>query len=170
MSDSIPNLWPKEFKVDVQTPYTILKVQAGYLGQVTRGILEAEVETESSPNRVQHRLVVIAPAWKGYRHTLVTAIHDPNLPYPAEVRAEALARPVEPVGVAYPRANDDDDMRSLVANALRSDQTKAVIISLISKSNEVISSPSPALQGDVVNPETSESEARPSDAKSKPTD
>ena len=38
MIDSIPNLWPAEFKIDVQTPYTILNVQANLLGKVTRGI------------------------------------------------------------------------------------------------------------------------------------
>jgi hypothetical protein len=48
MSDSIPNLWPEEFKVDVQSPLTILRAQAGMLGKVTRGILEGTVETEES--------------------------------------------------------------------------------------------------------------------------
>ena len=86
-STTIPNLWPEEFKIDVQSPLTILRVQAGLLGKVTRGILEGAVETETSTEKVQHRLVVIAPAYNGYRHTLVAANHDPNLPYPAEVRA-----------------------------------------------------------------------------------
>src|SRR5438874_364554 len=95
MPDTIPNLWPEQFKVDVQTPYTILRVQAGLLSKVTRGILEGDVETEASDEKVQHRLVVIAPAYNRYRHTLVVALHDPDLPYPAEVRAEALAKKVK---------------------------------------------------------------------------
>ena len=75
MAESIPSLWPGEFKIDVQTPLTILRVQAGLLGKLTRGILQGEVETETSEEKVQHRLVVIAPAYNGYRHTLVVASH-----------------------------------------------------------------------------------------------
>jgi len=52
MPDTIPNLWPEQFKVDVQTPYTILRVQANLLDKVTRGILVGEVETENSKERV----------------------------------------------------------------------------------------------------------------------
>lgn len=37
--DTIPGLWPEEFKVDVQTPCAILNVQAGQSGRVTKGIL-----------------------------------------------------------------------------------------------------------------------------------
>jgi hypothetical protein len=80
MLDTIPNLWPEQFKIDVQTPYTILRVQAELLSKVTRGILQGDVETESSKEKVQNRLVVIAPAYNGYRHTLVVALHHPDLP------------------------------------------------------------------------------------------
>ena len=90
MPDTIPNLWPQEIKVHVQSPYAILSVQAGLLGKLTRGILEGAVETETAKDKVQHRLVIVAPAYKSYRHTLVTALHNPDLPYPAEVRAAGL--------------------------------------------------------------------------------
>src|SRR5207248_599207 len=95
MADAIPNLWPEQFNVEVQTPLTILRVQANLLGKVTRGILEGTVETETVKDRMQHRLVVIAPAYNSYRHTLLVAIHDPNLAYPAEVRAQSLAKKVK---------------------------------------------------------------------------
>ncbi len=152
-TESIPNLWPGEFKVDVQTPYTILRIQANLLGKMTSAILVGDVETERDEKAVQHRLVVVAPACNGYRHTLITARHDPHLPYPAEVRAEALAEKVPhdismnyPPGVTgfdttYPRAASDDEMRQLVERALHSDQTKAVILSLIAISNEAKASP-----------------------------
>ncbi len=150
MPDTIPNLWPKEIKIDVQTPYTILKVQAGLLGKVTRGILEGAVETETAQDKVQHRLVIVAPAYHSYRHTLVAALHHPDLPYPAEVRAEALAkrervqregtlRVMEPAvyTTVYPSAYDDNQMLKLVQEALQSAPTTAAILSLIAKSNEV---------------------------------
>ena len=147
MADSIMNLWPEQFKVDVQTPYAILQTQAGLLGKVTRGILEAVVETETTEKKVQHRLVVIAPAYNSYRHTLLVARHDRDLPYPAEVQGEALAKTVRheliPGSVStvkaetvYPTASSDEQMVSLVREALQSEETRAVILSLIAKSNE----------------------------------
>lgn len=138
MADVILNRWPEEFKVDVQTPLVILRAQASYLGKVTRSILEGTVETESVRDRVQHRLVVVAPACGGYRHTLITALHNEDLPYPVEVRAEALAQgdPEEEYGVIYPKAYSDEEMGELVARTLQSQQTRAVILSLIAKSNE----------------------------------
>ncbi len=153
MPDTIPNLWPEEFKVNVQSPLTILRVQAEQLGKVTRGILAGTVETETSKERVQHRLVVIAPAYNGYRHTLIVATHDANLPYPTEVRAEGLGEersdryaPPHPMlpdemRTVYPRAYDDGQMQNLVQRALTSAETRAVILSLIAKSNEVQVSP-----------------------------
>lgn len=127
MADSIPSLWPEEFKLDVQTPLTILRVQAGLLSKLTRGILQGEVETEESQDRVQHRLVVVAPACDGYRHTLLVASHDKQLPYPARVMG----------GDAHNNAaNSDDEMQIAVATGLHSAQTKAVLSSLIATSNE----------------------------------
>ena len=151
MPETIPNLWPHEFKIDVQTPLTILRVQANLLSKVTRGILEGVVETETSNERVQHRLVIVAPAYNGYRHTLFAVLHNPILPYPAEVRARVLAEEVERIDstgidvyreTVYPVANSDEQMQTLVGQALQSEETKAAILSLIAKSNEARQSPS----------------------------
>ncbi len=147
MIDTIPNLWPDSFKVDVQTPYSILRAQAELLGNVTRGILKGAVETEEGKERIQHRLVVIAPAYNGYRHTLITASHHTHFPYPTEVRAESLAERVRgepifgplasgPMITVYPKANNDDEMRGFVQRALRSGPTMAAVLSLIANSNQ----------------------------------
>jgi hypothetical protein len=157
MPDTIPNLWPNEFKIDVQTPLAILRVQAVALSRVTRGILEGTVETESVKECVQHRLVVVAPAYNGYRHTLISVLHNPNLPYPAEVRAEGLAQEVERRNqivshstsvTVYPKAHDDEEMQALVQRALNSEPTKAVSLSLIAKSNEANPPPTPPENGE----------------------
>jgi len=149
MPETIPNLWPEQFKIDVQTPYTILRVQATFLRRVTRGILEGVVETERGQKQVQHRLVVVAPAVNAYRHTLIVAIHHVDLAYPTEVRAEGLAKKVEHPSImklpfsdniyietVYPTASNDEQMVQLVQRALQSEQTQAVILSLIARSNE----------------------------------
>src|SRR5262249_11243348 len=115
--------------------------------RVTRGVLQGTVETEVAKETVQHRLVVSAPAYNAYRHTLIVVQHNVHLAYPAVVRAEALAEreqiysSVAILGqpthkTVYPSAFDDEQLKRLVAKALRSDQTRAVILSLIAKSNE----------------------------------
>ena len=180
MSESIPNLWPEEFKIDVQTPYTILRVQANLLSKVTRGILEGTVETEMSKDRVQHRLVVVAPAYNGYRHTLVVALHNPDLPYPAEVRAKVLGKEVKRDSVishpflttydtSYPSASSDDQMQDLVKQALHSEESKAAILSLIAKSNEARLSHSPVPQNGTGNPGTANKETDSPSSETNPT-
>jgi hypothetical protein len=136
MSETIPNLWPQDFKIDVQTPLTILRVQANMLGKVTKGILTGIVESEVSRDGTQHRLVIIAPAYNSYRHTLITAYHKTDLPYPVEIRATGLEERDEVLDIVYPSANSDEHMIHIVRKVLRSVQTGAVILSLIAKSNE----------------------------------
>jgi hypothetical protein len=147
MDDTIPNLWPEQFRINVQTPLTILRIQAQYLGKVTRGILQGVVETETAKDRVQHRLVVVAPALTS-RHTLIRAIHSAQWPYPAEVQAEGLKKP-DHAGLAssislaglqervYPTANDDDEMQQLLRKAFGSESTRALISSLLAQCNEL---------------------------------
>jgi hypothetical protein len=143
----ILNLWPKNFKVDVQSPVAILRSQASLLSQVTRGVLHANVETETTDKGVQHRLVIVAPAYNQYRHVLLVARHDARLPYPTTVVNDALAERVrrEPnvlsLGLptyetVYPQAHSDDELITYIKTALGSDSTKAVVLSLIAKSNE----------------------------------
>lgn len=151
MPDEIKNLWPTDFRVNVQTPFAILSVQANLLGKMTHGVLTGSVETEKGDGGVQHRLIVMAPAFNSYRINLLTATHGKDLPFPVRIIADALATKVErrgnesfiekAIGVksyetVYPTAADDDEMQRLVGIALRSDQVKAIILSLIARSNE----------------------------------
>jgi hypothetical protein len=109
------------------------------------------VETETAKDQVQHRLVVVAPAYNAYRHTLLVVRHHKDLPYPVEVKADALAERVErrnpvlggsPLGTyyetVYPSAHNDDQLQTYVQRALRSEQTMAAVLSLIAKSNEAM--------------------------------
>jgi len=141
--DSIPNLWPDDIRVDIQSPFVILKVQADYLTRLTGGVLEGVIETETSGENIQHRLVIVARSYHCYRHALVTALHKRNLPYPVEIREQSLAKLTpsdEPHSdepeVTYPSASSDDRMQGLLQKALRSDSTVAILSSLIANSNE----------------------------------
>ncbi len=148
---------------------------------VTSAVVERDIDilllTESRvKDRVQHRLVIIAPAYNGYRYTLITALHHPDFFYPAEVRANALAKKVrreEPFiprvlyDTVYPNANSDDEMQALVRDALQSEDTKAVILSLIAKSNEARIAPFPPTQRRTDNADPS-GETQPPDSKKEP--
>lgn len=129
----------------VQTPLAILRVQARLLSQLTSGILDGDVETEETDKLVQHRLVVIAPAYNGYKHTLVTVIHNPDIAYPAEVRVPAIEE-IERISdlltrTTYPKATSDVAVQQLAQKSLQSGETEAIILSLIAKSNEYRKTP-----------------------------
>ena len=168
MAVTIPNLWPEEFKIDVQSPYAILRVQAELLGKVTKGILIGEVETESNDTDVQHRLVVIAPAYNNFRYTLLAAKHAINFPYPTEVISQSLAIPVDYELEKYPIAYSDDVLTDLVRRALSSGDTKAVILSLIAKSNEAGLSSHPYRLGEPARPDGVSQEGPPPEPESRP--
>jgi hypothetical protein len=154
MLNTIPNLWPTNVRTEVQTPYTILRVQAELLSKVTKGILQGAVETDVVKEKTQHQLVVVAPRYNSYRVTLLKAVHDPNLPYPTRIEAAALAKktlsegklPGFPQQVAeYPCAHGDEQMLNLVQEALQSEQTRAVLLSLIAMSNDATAVASPTV-------------------------
>jgi hypothetical protein len=69
------------------------------------------------------------------------------LPYLTEVRSDAVAistrnegalSSIRPYSLTFPKANDDAELVSLVRRVLTSAQTKAAVLSLISKSNEAV--------------------------------
>ncbi|QJW96050.1 hypothetical protein [Frigoriglobus tundricola] len=94
MPPAIPSLWPSDIMVDVRPPLEILKAQAEKLGEITRGILTAEVTTVTGhEDYVVHRLDLIAPKLDDRAHRILTATHRTDL-YPVVVEAE-LYRPTK---------------------------------------------------------------------------
>lgn len=91
MAATIPSLWP-DINVDLVPPVTILRAQATRLGQLTKGILEAEVTTVTGDKDfTMHRLDLIAPALDGRRVRVLTATHREDY-YPLVLEA-ACFRP-----------------------------------------------------------------------------
>jgi hypothetical protein len=102
------------------------------MGHMTRGLIEAEVTTTStSEGGVEHQLDLIAPALDGYRQRILTAGHKRDLVYPVDVWW--VAGPGW--GNNAPAYNDEEFMR-VAGKALRSDYVRAMIASLIVRSNE----------------------------------
>lgn len=156
MPATIPDLWSDDIKVDVVPPLAILRAQAGFLEQKTRGILQARVvSTTEFGRQEQHALDLIAPALNQYRKTLLVAKHPLDVLYPVIVRAESFSPPERwfpaQVGGAAGvfqamnpnslkederRANTQDEFIGLVRDVLRSGYALSIIQSLIARSNE----------------------------------
>src|SRR5690606_17707243 len=113
--------------VDLVPPVTILRAQANKLGQLTKGILEAEVTTVTGDEDFAvHRLDLLAPALDDRRVRVLTATHRADY-YPLQLEAEcfrpkrpplAAPAPVPPPDLLpepreWPRKND---WRPVVAN------------------------------------------------------
>jgi hypothetical protein len=151
---TIPDLWSDDIKVDVVQPVVILRTQAGLLEKKTRGVLRSEVTTTRSPSGEVLGLDLLAPALNGYRKTLLTAAHAADMIYPLLVTSEALRAlnrsPHTPPGAISMMADlllknhekevsSQDEFIDTVRTILRSGYVRALISSLIAKSNEVTS-------------------------------
>ena len=102
MSQPALNLWPDSVDVDAMVPpVVILRVQAALLGERTKGLVRAEVEsTQHSSDKIDdylenvvppetrvvhsHTLYLVAPALDNYHYSLLSVQYD-FAPYPCQV-------------------------------------------------------------------------------------
>lgn len=139
MTDVITSYWPDDIAATVLTPLAVLKIQAGTLSGKTHGVLDADVVPAQTPKQTALELRLVAPALLEVR-TILTASHATKEPYPVTVDA-AVFKPADD----EPRAEDDwrpvawtvQEFADLVKKVLQSNQTRAVIQSLIARSNEL---------------------------------
>ena len=136
----IPNLWPAEtVSVETISPLAILRIQADNLTRMTQGLLEGDVVTSSYAVQVQHSFDVVAPALNGYRHRILTVMHDKSLIYPVffstgEVEEEADIQ-VSSIALG---AYSEVEFLKMLSNALQSGYVLSVVNSLIARSNEAL--------------------------------
>src|SRR5437867_1338068 len=92
MAAQIPNLWSEDVRVDILSPLAILRTQASLMGELTKGILEAEIESNVDHEHAYqiHSLFLVAPALEHYRHLILRARHRLDLVYPVMVFAECF--------------------------------------------------------------------------------
>ena len=129
MSMTIRDLWPADaLASDVLSPVAILRIQAARLGERTKGLLEAEVTTTSDGAQVSHEFRLIAPALNRYCYDLFSISHRQQLVYPATIESEAFDEPAI--------AHSQDEFISDIRTILSSSTTRAVIHSLIARSND----------------------------------
>lgn len=88
MAATIPSLWPDDIKVDVVPPVVILRYQAAKIGELTNGIIRADVTTTTGQEDfVVHRLELIAPLLDGRRYVVLTVTHRSDF-YPVVLEAD----------------------------------------------------------------------------------
>lgn len=72
MASKVENLWPPDVAASTKrlSPVAILRQQATLLGQRTKDLVEAEVETKGTDfqRKLQHWFYLVAPALDFYKY------------------------------------------------------------------------------------------------------
>ncbi|HYH64019.1 MAG TPA: hypothetical protein VD866_04905 [Urbifossiella sp.] len=164
---AVASLWP-EINVDIVTPVSLLKAQAGMIGRLTKGILDAEVTSFSNQTtgEVIHRLDLLAPSVDDRRVRVLTATHGADF-YPVVLEAECYRpsgfivgnpRPFFPnIGEAIKEAMDVsegkpgwrpvvgsyEELTTRLREVFASPQVRGAIDTLIALSNEKLAPTDP---------------------------
>jgi hypothetical protein len=136
------DLWPSDLGItSIVTPAAILRAQAGFLGERTKGVLEGAIETSSANGDVNHRFVIKVPALGNYRYPLFQ-VHHPVTLYPVIVDQE----PTMPINVAqliidptFLRAKaglpNEEALRDWLRGTFASEATKRIIANLYAQAS-----------------------------------
>lgn len=143
MTVAFDDLWSDDIKVDVRSPFAVLKAQEDGLSRRTQGLLRAEVQTTISETEERHTLDLIAPALNSYRERILLVTHRKDRAYPATVFAEVFAESPDRPDWATPDEDDmkrvaatDEELIGLVRIVLRSSTVRALIHSLLARIND----------------------------------
>jgi hypothetical protein len=133
MSSAIDNLWPVDIAAvtEEMPPITILKQQSSLLGQMTRNIVEAEVETTSTDIEgfLRHTLYLVAPALNFYRYPLIDVEHEVTSMYPANVKMSRSDTKQKKI-----LARDEKEFKDILKRVFADEETKKVIGALLAQS------------------------------------
>lgn len=95
MASKVENLWPMDIRATSKqlSPVAILKRQASLLGERTKNIVEAEVETKAADHqkKLQHWFYLVAPALDFYKYPLFRVEHSPTQFYPLMIIVSSSA-------------------------------------------------------------------------------
>lgn len=154
MTTKIPDLWPEEIRADVLPPLVILRAQASFVEQKTKGILEAEVTTTEAEQWVYHDLCLIVPAMNRYKIGLLGAWHRSKAIYPVYIIADLaentpasemipsrvqmqMQLPCSPCPEFSRSAHTQEEFITVVRDILQSGKVRAIIQSLLARSQEI---------------------------------
>ena len=125
MATHTTDFWPNDIgEPELRTPVALLREQATALGEKTRNVVTAEVESDSEGKLFVHNLYLVAPSIR-YRYQLLTIRH-PILFYPMTVTT-----PNTPKWIAV---TSEGEFLDWLKTVLASEDTKRVIRALIAQS------------------------------------
>jgi hypothetical protein len=125
MATHTTDFWPDDIgESEMRTPVALLREQAVALGEKTKNVVTAEVESSTDGGMFVHTLYVAAPSIN-YKYQLLTVRH-PLLLYPL------LAK--EPGNMSWKKLESEDDFLEWLKTVLASENTKKVIRALKAQS------------------------------------
>jgi hypothetical protein len=145
MSSAIDNLWPEEIASPTEEvpPITILKQQASLLGQMTRNIVEAEVETASTDIEgvLRHTLYLVAPALNFYRYPLLDVEHKITSMYPARIKVRSAEKQQKDIrddiwDFQKSPADNEEEFKDKLKSVFADEETKRIIGVLLAQSGQ----------------------------------
>ncbi len=126
----MPNFWPPDFgKGDVNPPVAILREQADYLAQVTKGDLLAFVQTGRDESHFVHSFILRAPLLDNYRYHLFTVTHPLEL-YPVDVVFHATSQ-------SWQGLPNQATLENVLKEIMQSDATRNIVQALLSQSEAI---------------------------------
>ena len=127
VSETIPNLWPEDIgQTSMLAPLSILRDQAGKLGEKTGNVVRGAVETTTDKSKnFEHSFSLVAPALGNYTCRIFRVKHAVNF-YPLEVLTD--------IDGPNFRAGGQEELLRALAEVFSSSPVKRIIHSLIAQS------------------------------------
>jgi hypothetical protein len=133
---SSKNLWGDlpVIEDDVDTPLMMMREQANFLKQSSRGLLHASISTTPlALGKMRHRFYLVAPLLNDYRHLLFSVEHGIDS-YPARVESRFFGTG------GKPSCKDANAFENLLRLILTHAETRKAIASLVANSKALKSS------------------------------
>ncbi len=122
MSQKKEDLWPEDFKIkEIETPVSILKRQASFLGEKTDNVVKADITTRYSGDEFFHSFYLVAPALDNYRYRVFTVTHGISL-YPLGVHNTEIS------------IKNEGEFKTFLRAKFASERFQKIIWSLIAQS------------------------------------
>ena len=138
MATAIDNLWPADIAATegAEAPIAILKQQASLLGQTTKNLVEAIVETKATDyaRHMEHWFVLVAPALNFYRYPLFSVRHHAVKMYPVTIVDQSMFEKQADGASQEITANDESQFKEMLRNIFAHKETKSIVGALVAQS------------------------------------
>jgi hypothetical protein len=127
------NLWPDFTKAVTRSPKTVLKEQANFLGEKTKNVVVAKVESTSSlsiesKQYFTHSFNLFVPSLK-YKYELFSITHN-VASYPCSIFYRGDSPKI--LDVIQPLVNDEQELMEVLKIIFSDQETTNIISSLLS--------------------------------------